>query len=50
MNIRIPHTHARLCVTGCSDEVAKLEWNPESEIVNPLLDLETWEQERLHNR
>lgn len=39
-----------LCVTGCPNEAAKLERNSESEIVNPPLDFETWEQERLRAR
>ena len=39
-----------LCVTGCPNEAAKLERKPESEIVNPPADFETWEQERLRNR
>ena len=39
-----------LCVTGCPNGVAKLEKKPESEIVNPPADFETWEHERLHNR
>jgi len=39
-----------LCVTGCPNGVAKLEKKPESEIVNPPVDFEAWEHERLHNR
>jgi ferredoxin len=39
-----------LCVTGCPNGVAKLEKRPESEIVNPPVDFETWEHERLRNR
>jgi len=39
-----------LCVTGCPNEVARLERKPESEIVNPPADFETWEQERQLNR
>lgn len=39
-----------LCVTGCPNEVAKLERKPESEIVHPPADFETWEEERLCNR
>jgi ferredoxin len=39
-----------LCVTGCPNGVAKLEKRPESEIVNPPVDFEAWEHERLRNR
>jgi len=39
-----------LCVTGCPNGAAKLEKKPESEIVNPPADFQTWEHERLHNR
>jgi len=39
-----------LCVTGCPNEAAKLERKPESEIVHPPADFETWEEERLRNR
>ena len=39
-----------LCVTGCPNNVAKLERKPESEIINPPADFETWEHERLRNR
>lgn len=39
-----------LCVTGCPNGVAKLEKKSESEIVNPPVDFETWEHERLSNR
>jgi NAD-dependent dihydropyrimidine dehydrogenase PreA subunit len=39
-----------LCATGCPNGVAKLERKPESEIVNPPMDFEAWEHERLHNR
>ena len=39
-----------LCVTGCPNGVAKLERKPESEIINPPADFETWEHERLRNR
>ncbi|MCJ7422810.1 4Fe-4S binding protein [Candidatus Bathyarchaeota archaeon] len=39
-----------LCVTGCPNGVAKLEKKPESEIVNPPVDFEAWEHERLRNR
>jgi len=39
-----------LCVTGCPNGVAKLKKKPESEIINPPADFETWEHERLHNR
>jgi electron transport complex protein RnfB len=38
-----------LCVTGCPNEAAKLDRRNESEIVQPPADLETWEDERLHN-
>ena len=39
-----------LCVTGCPNGVAKLEKKPKSQIVNPPIDFEAWEHERLHNR
>jgi ferredoxin len=39
-----------LCVTGCPNGVAKLEKKIESEIVNPPVDFEAWEHERLRNR
>jgi NAD-dependent dihydropyrimidine dehydrogenase PreA subunit len=39
-----------LCVTGCPNGVAKLEKKPEREIVNPPIDFEAWEHERLRNR
>ncbi len=39
-----------LCVTGCPNSVARLEKRPESEFVNPPVDFEAWEHERLRNR
>jgi NAD-dependent dihydropyrimidine dehydrogenase PreA subunit len=39
-----------LCVTGCPNGVAKLKKKSENEIVNPPLDFETWEHERILNR
>jgi len=39
-----------LCSTGCPNGVAKLKKKPDNEIVNPPVDLEAWEHERLHNR
>ena len=39
-----------LCGTGCPNGVARLEKKPESEIVSPPTDFETWEHQRLHNR
>ncbi len=39
-----------LCATGCPSEAAKLERKPDNEIVNPPVDFEAWEHDRLHNR
>jgi electron transport complex protein RnfB len=39
-----------LCVTGCPENAAHLERKPETEIIQPPVDFETWEQERLKNR
>jgi electron transport complex protein RnfB len=39
-----------LCVTGCTNGAAKLHRKPKEETINPPLDFETWEHERLHNR
>jgi NAD-dependent dihydropyrimidine dehydrogenase PreA subunit len=39
-----------LCATGCPNGAAKLKRKPESEIVHPPIDFETWEHDRLRNR
>jgi Fe-S-cluster-containing hydrogenase component 2 len=39
-----------LCVTGCPNNVARLERKPESETVHPPADFATWGRERLLNR
>ena len=39
-----------LCVTGCPNEAARLARKPDSDIVPPPVDFETWERERLRNR
>jgi Na+-translocating ferredoxin:NAD+ oxidoreductase RNF subunit RnfB len=39
-----------LCVTGCSNSTARLERKNDSEIINPPIDFETWEHERLSKR
>lgn len=39
-----------LCATGCPNGAARLEKKPESEIVTPPADFETWERERLRHR
>ncbi len=39
-----------LCVTGCPENAARLERKGEAEIIQPPVDFETWEQERLANR
>ena len=39
-----------LCVTGCPEDVAKLQRKPEAEIIDPPVDFVTWEQERQKNR
>jgi ferredoxin len=39
-----------LCATGCPSDAPELHRKPESEIVNPPVDFEAWEQERLLNR
>lgn len=39
-----------LCVTGCPTKAAKLQRNPESDIVDPPADFAAWEHERLLNR
>jgi NAD-dependent dihydropyrimidine dehydrogenase PreA subunit len=39
-----------LCATGCPNGVARLERKHDSEIVNPPIDFEAWEHERLSNR
>jgi Na+-translocating ferredoxin:NAD+ oxidoreductase subunit B len=39
-----------LCVTGCPEGAARLERKPEAAIIQPPMDFETWEKERLTNR
>jgi len=39
-----------LCATGCPNGAAKLEKKPDAEIVPPVADFKTWEEERLRNR
>jgi electron transport complex protein RnfB len=39
-----------LCATGCPNGAARLEKKPEQEIVNPPVNFEAWERERLHSR
>ncbi|UCH02301.1 MAG: 4Fe-4S binding protein [Candidatus Bathyarchaeota archaeon] len=39
-----------LCNTGCPTRAARLRIKPEDEIVNPPVDFETWELQRLRNR
>jgi len=39
-----------LCVTGCSNAAARLERKHDSDIVNPPVDFEVWEHERLRHR
>ena len=39
-----------LCATGCPTGAARLEKKPNNEVVNPPIDFETWENERLKNR
>ena len=39
-----------LCSTECPSGAAKLKRKPDNEIVNPPVDFEAWEHERLHNR
>jgi electron transport complex protein RnfB len=39
-----------LCATRCPNGAARLQKKPDNEIVNPPLDFETWEHQRLHNR
>jgi ferredoxin len=39
-----------LCVTGCPNEVARLQRRPDAEIVHPPVDFAVWEHERLVNR
>jgi Fe-S-cluster-containing hydrogenase component 2 len=39
-----------LCVTGCPNDVARLERKPEAEIVHPPRDFAEWEHQRLRNR
>jgi ferredoxin len=44
------HVGCGLCVTGCPNEVARLQRRPDAEIVAPPVDFATWEHERLVNR
>jgi hypothetical protein len=37
-------------VTGCPNEVARLERKPDAEIVHPPKDFAEWEHQRLRNR
>jgi ferredoxin len=39
-----------LCVTGCPNDVARLERKPEAEIANPPKDFAEWERQRLRSR
>ncbi len=39
-----------LCVTGCPNNVARLELKPRNEIINPPLDFAAWERDRLRSR
>jgi Na+-translocating ferredoxin:NAD+ oxidoreductase RNF subunit RnfB len=39
-----------LCVTGCPNDVARLERKPEAEMIHPPLNYPAWEVERLKNR
>ncbi len=39
-----------LCVTGCPNGAARLLRKPDSEIVSPPVDFDTWERDRLRNR
>jgi electron transport complex protein RnfB len=39
-----------LCVTGCPNDVARLERKPDAEIVHPPKDFAEWEHQRLRNR
>ncbi len=39
-----------LCVTGCPNEVARLERRPDAEAIHPPVNFEAWERERLANR
>ena len=39
-----------LCVTGCPNDVVKLQRKPDVEIVRPPADYAAWEHERLLNR
>jgi len=39
-----------LCVTGCPNDAARLMLKPETEIVQPPINFEAWEHERLVNR
>jgi NAD-dependent dihydropyrimidine dehydrogenase PreA subunit len=39
-----------LCATGCPNGVARLERKHDGEIVNPPVNFEAWEHERLRNR
>jgi Fe-S-cluster-containing hydrogenase component 2 len=39
-----------LCVSGCPNDVARLERKPEAELIQPPRDFAVWEHERLVNR
>ncbi len=39
-----------LCVSGCPNDVPRLERKPEAERIQPPADFATWEHERLVNR
>jgi ferredoxin len=39
-----------LCVTGCPNDVARLQRRPDAEAVVPPLDFAAWERERLVHR
>ena len=39
-----------LCVTGCPNEAVELNLRPDAEIIHPLDNYKSWEQERLRNR
>lgn len=39
-----------LCVTGCPSGAAKLQRKPDNQTIDPPVDFEAWEKERLHNR
>jgi ferredoxin len=39
-----------LCVTGCPNNVAKLQRKPDAETVEPPADFAVWSRQRLLNR